>query len=68
MSLRQNCGIKALIDKASVTEAPSSYHLGYVLGPRINAGGRVGASIGNRLLCAADDFEAAVLAGQTGLF
>lgn len=69
MSLRQNCGIKALIDKASVTEAPSSYHLGYVLGPRINAGGRVGeASIGNRLLCAANDFEAATLADKLDSF
>ena len=50
MSLRQNCGLKALADKASLSEAPTSYHLGFVLGPRINAGGRVGeASTGSRL-------------------
>lgn len=65
MSLRQNCGLKALADKASMTEAPSSYHLGFVLGPRINAGGRVGeASTGSRLLCATDDFQAAMLADK----
>ena len=65
MSLRQNCGLKALADKASLSEAPTSYHLGFVLGPRINAGGRVGeASTGSRLLCATDDFQAAMLADR----
>lgn len=69
MSLRKNFGIKALIDKAVITEAPSSYHLGYVLGPRINAGGRVGeASVGNRLLCAGDDFQATMLAEKLDEF
>lgn len=63
MSLRQNFGLKALADRASLAETPSSYHLGYVLGPRINAGGRVGeASTGEKLLCAEDDVQAAVLA------
>lgn len=63
MSLRQNFGLKALADRASLAEAPSSYHLGYVLGPRINAGGRVGeASTGEKLLCAEDDTQAAALA------
>lgn len=65
MFLRQNCGLKALADKASLSEAPTSYHLGFVLGPRINAGGRVGeASTGSRLLCATDDFQAAMLADR----
>ena len=65
MSLRQNCGLKALADKASLSETPTSYHLGFVLGPRINAGGRVGeASTGSRLLCATDDFQAAMLADR----
>lgn len=65
MSLRQNLGLKALADKASLSEAPTSYHLGFVLGPRINAGGRVGeASTGSRLLCATDDFQAATLADR----
>ena len=63
MAHRQNVGIKALIDKSSINEAPTSYHLGYILGPRINAGGRVGdSSLGNKLLCSKDDFEAASLA------
>ncbi len=63
MAHRQNAGIKALIDKSSINEAPTSYHLGYILGPRINAGGRVGdSSLGNKLLCCKNDFEAASIA------
>lgn len=63
MAHRRNIGIKALIDKSSINETPTSYHLGYILGPRINAGGRVGdSSLGNKLLCSKDDFEAASLA------
>jgi len=63
MSLRQSLGLNALFDKSGVTEAPSAYHLGFVLGPRINACGRVGeASIGNQLLCAKDTFLADNLA------
>ena len=69
MSQRRNCGLKALIDKASVTEMPSTYHLGYVIGPRINAGGRVGDSLlGNELLCCKDDIKAEVLATRMNEF
>nr|QIM10759.1 single-stranded-DNA-specific exonuclease RecJ [uncultured Alphaproteobacteria bacterium] len=65
MAQRQNIGLKALIDKSAINEAPTSYHLGYVLGPRINAGGRVGdSSLGNRLLCSKDAFQAAALAEE----
>lgn len=65
MARRQNAGLKALIDKSGINEAPTSYHLGYVLGPRINAGGRVGdSSLGSRLLCCEDPFQAAALAEQ----
>lgn len=65
MAQRQNIGLKALIDKSAINEAPTSYHLGYVLGPRINAGGRVGdSSLGNRLLCSRDSFQAAALAEE----
>lgn len=39
-----NIGLKALIESAALTEPARCYHLGYVLGPRINAGGRVGKS------------------------
>ena len=41
---RQNLGLTTLIDNSKITSRLSVYHLGYVLGPRINAGGRVGDS------------------------
>lgn len=66
---RQNLGLTALIDVAGLSEAPTAFHLGYVLGPRINAGGRVGdASVGNRLLCAKDDVTARQLAEDLNRF
>ncbi|WND01930.1 single-stranded-DNA-specific exonuclease RecJ [Temperatibacter marinus] len=59
MAQRQNAGIVALSDVGRVDEAPNAYHLGFVLGPRVNAGGRVGeAGLGARLL-ALDDYQAA---------
>ena len=39
---KKNLGIKTLIDICKIETNPSVYHLGYMLGPRINAGGRVG--------------------------
>lgn len=69
MALRQNLGIKALSDVSGLSESPAAFHLGYVLGPRINAGGRVGdASIGNKLLCAKTDDEAKKLAEALNQF
>ena len=69
MSLRSNTGLRALIDKSGISEAPSAFHLGYVLGPRINACGRVGeASLGNKLLCSRDDFQAGQLADKLNEF
>ncbi|MEK9844463.1 single-stranded-DNA-specific exonuclease RecJ [Thalassospira sp.] len=51
MKHRSNIGMTSLADIAGVNEAPSAYHLGYVLGPRVNAGGRVGESfLGTTLL------------------
>ena len=48
---RQNLGLTTLIDNSKITSRLSVYHLGYVLGPRINAGGRVGdSSCGHKLL------------------
>ncbi len=65
MSLRQNIGIRSLCDIAKIDQAPNAYHLGYVLGPRINAGGRVGnPSIGNNLLCTTSMEEAKKLAQE----
>jgi single-stranded-DNA-specific exonuclease len=51
MAGRRNAGLVALADSAAVSERLDAYHLGYVLGPRVNAGGRVGrADLGCRLL------------------
>jgi single-stranded-DNA-specific exonuclease len=59
MSKRQNLGLRALCDIARIESAPSCYHLGFVLGPRINAGGRVGkASLGSQLLSCKDPLKA----------
>ncbi len=51
MAQRKNAGITCLLSVGGVDEVPSTYHLGFVIGPRINAGGRVGqADLGVRLL------------------
>ncbi len=61
---RGNTGLAALADVAGVRERPDAYHLGYVLGPRVNAGGRVGdADLGTRLLTC-DDPDAALALAQ----
>ena len=63
MRLRGNLGLRALSDAAGLAVAPTPYHLGFVLGPRINAGGRIGdAALGARLLADADEVEAARVA------
>jgi len=63
MASRARVGLVALSDIARMNSAPSSYHLGYLLGPRINAGGRVGAAdLGARLLATNDPSEAEALA------
>ncbi|MBK1841311.1 single-stranded-DNA-specific exonuclease RecJ [Azospirillum sp. YIM B02556] len=63
MARRANAGLAALSDVAGVKEKPDAYHAGYVLGPRVNAGGRVGASdLGARLLSTDDPIEAMELA------
>lgn len=63
MRARNKAGLKALIDAAGLDTAPTPYHLGYILGPRINAGGRIGdAGLGARLLTTEDETEAARIA------
>jgi len=63
MARRERIGLTALADVARLDTAPVAYHLGYVLGPRINAGGRIGAAdLGARLLSTTDPHEAAALA------
>ncbi len=69
MANRQNVGLTALIDKAGLTDAPTAFHLGYVLGPRINACGRVGeAHLGNKLLCCKDTYQADLWAEKLNEF
>jgi single-stranded-DNA-specific exonuclease len=59
MRQRRNTGLTALFDAAGLNQSPSPYHLGFVLGPRINAGGRIGdAALGARLLASTDESEA----------
>jgi single-stranded-DNA-specific exonuclease len=65
LQARENIGLKALIDVGGVKEAPRLYHLGFVLGPRINSGGRVGKSdLGARLLVTDDLIEAVQISRQ----
>ena len=63
MAHRDRPGLVALGDVARLDSAPAAYHLGFVLGPRINAGGRIGkADLGARLLATRDATEARALA------
>ena len=63
MRQRNNVGLRALADAAGLAQAPTPYHLGFILGPRINAGGRIGdAALGARLLSTDDEAEAARIA------
>ena len=63
MAARRNAGITALADVARLSGPPSAFHLGFMLGPRVNAGGRVGkADMGARLLSTDDPAEATRLA------
>lgn len=65
MGARQRPGLVALADAAKMNSAPTSYHLGFLLGPRINAGGRVGkADLGARLLSTTDIDEAHSIADR----
>lgn len=60
---RTNPGIRALADVAGVNERIDAYHVGYIVGPRVNAGGRIGQSdLGARILTTEDAREAADLA------
>lgn len=65
MAQRRNIGLSALIDASRLTRAPTATDLGFALGPRINAGGRVGrADLGVRLLTTDDRDEAAAIAAE----
>ncbi len=63
MGRRERVGLVALADISRMDTAPSTYHLGFLLGPRINAGGRIGqADLGARLLSTDNAQEASAMA------
>ena len=65
MAARQNLGMSALIEASRLVKPPSCRDLGFALGPRINAGGRVGKSdLGVRLLTCTDPEEARTIAAE----
>ena len=65
MARRANIGLAALVDAARLGRAPTCADLGWALGPRINAGGRVGRSdLGVRLLVTDDPAEAEAIAAE----
>ena len=62
---RDSVGLTALMDAARLTGPPEAWHLGFLLGPRINAGGRIGnAGLGARLLLEEDPIEAGRIAAE----
>ena len=62
---RLNLGLKTLYDLCKIESPPTTYHLGYILGPRINAGGRVGkSSHGAELLASSDPQRAYQIAND----
>jgi single-stranded-DNA-specific exonuclease len=65
MAARRNAGLVALSDVSRIDDKPGTYHAGFLLGPRVNAGGRVGeAPLGARLLTCDDPGEAAAIAAR----
>ncbi len=65
MARRANVGLAALIDASRLTRAPTCSDLGFALGPRINAAGRIGdSSLGVRLLTTSDAEEACTIAAR----
>jgi single-stranded-DNA-specific exonuclease len=65
MKSRGRVGLRALADVAGLNGPPRAYHLGFLLGPRINAGGRIGdAALGAKLMLLRDDLEAGAIAAE----
>lgn len=65
MTQRLNPGLQALAEVAGMASRPEAFHLGFLLGPRVNAGGRIGKSdLGVRLLATDDPAEAHALAEE----
>jgi len=62
---RERAGHRSLMDVARLSGPPEAWHLGFLLGPRINAGGRIGrADLGVRLLLEDDPDKAAQIAAE----
>ena len=69
LKIKNNLGLKTLLDICNIESNPSIYHLGFMLGPRINAGGRVGkCSHGANLLLDTDPKNAFKLASELDQF
>ncbi|WP_121064047.1 single-stranded-DNA-specific exonuclease RecJ [Chachezhania antarctica] len=65
MARRERAGLVALCDVSRLDTAPTCYSLGFLLGPRVNAGGRIGkADLGARLLSTLDPHEAQAMAAR----
>ena len=65
LKCREQVGLTALMDAARLSGPPEPWHLGFLLGPRINAGGRIGrADLGVSLLLQEDATEAARIAAE----
>lgn len=65
LAARKNIGLTALSNIARIDQLPTCYHLGFILGPRINAGGRVGESyLGSKLLSIECEIEASEIAAK----
>ncbi len=69
LKTKKNLGLKTLIDICHIETQPNVYHIGYVLGPRINAGGRVGkSSHGAKLLLNSNPKDAFKIANELDQF
>ncbi len=69
LKARKNLGLREICDLAGLDEEPSAYHLGFIIGPRINAGGRIGKSdLGAILLSSENEEEIKSIAQQLEIF
>ncbi len=69
LATRNNTGLRLLSDHARISEAPGAYHCGFILGPRINAGGRVGrAGLGMELLSGEEETMLAAIAAELSAY
>ena len=66
---RKNTGIRTLYDLIKINQSPNAYHIAFQIGPRINAGGRVGnSSYGSKLLLAENHENALKISSQLNVY